>query len=373
LNLSTTIDSGLWASIQNAYENGNYTSAILDSIHYLSQVIRNKSGLESDGHVLVGNAFGGANPIIKVNGLSTDSEKDEQRGIEFLLRGLYTAIRNPRSHDKYVDTNEVADIIISFVNYLLRLIDKSRSPFDKHSIVDRVFEKHFAQNDKYSDLLVQRVPGRKRLETLLDVFARRSEGSHKNIAFFSRAVLRTLSTDDQAIFWEVVSESLERASSDLEFRAAIQVSEHQWSQVSEIARLRTENRLIESVKEGEYDEGRSLCLKGLLGTWVKPIAADLMLHEEYVMAVTKRLRSVDVLARAYVLKFHLECVHRLRPTPPPLLSFTLRQRLLEHDEDVHEALMFLVLEPDDSGWVVALKKTFDDFVANAVTDDDIPF
>lgn len=160
MSLSTSIDLRLWASLQNAYEAGNYTSAILDCIHFLSELIRDKSGLDSDGNNLVGAAFGGQNPVIKVNAGHTESQKDEQRGTEQLLRGLYTAIRNPRSHEKRTDTRETADVFINLANYLVGIIDKSRAAFDKQDIVGRVFDKHFAHTDKYADLIVERIPQR---------------------------------------------------------------------------------------------------------------------------------------------------------------------------------------------------------------------
>src|ERR1700723_1018020 len=100
LNLSSVISERLWLAVRGTYEVGNYSGAILDSIYFLSDVIRDKSGLESDGLQLVGAAFSGANPIVKVNSLHSPSDQDEQKGVHFLLMGLYSAIRNPRSHGK---------------------------------------------------------------------------------------------------------------------------------------------------------------------------------------------------------------------------------------------------------------------------------
>jgi uncharacterized protein (TIGR02391 family) len=128
LNLSSTINERLWTAIRGTYEAGNYSGAILDSIYFLSDVIRDKSGLESDGLQLVGSAFSGANPIIKINSLHTQSDQDEQKGIHFLLMGIYSAIRNPRSHEKRIDTVETADAIIYFVDYIHGLIDKLTLP-----------------------------------------------------------------------------------------------------------------------------------------------------------------------------------------------------------------------------------------------------
>jgi len=46
MNLKTRIDNRLWQFIQNNYESEDYSGAILDAIHYLSNLIREKSGLE---------------------------------------------------------------------------------------------------------------------------------------------------------------------------------------------------------------------------------------------------------------------------------------------------------------------------------------
>ena len=74
MGLSASIDQRLWQAVQAAYEDGNYSAAILDSVFYLSELLRNKSGLESDGNALVGAALGGQSPIIKINSLHTESE-----------------------------------------------------------------------------------------------------------------------------------------------------------------------------------------------------------------------------------------------------------------------------------------------------------
>ena len=61
------LDIELWETIQKNYEVENYTGAILDAIFKLTDTIRNKTGLEGDGSSLIGQAFGGDNPRIKIN------------------------------------------------------------------------------------------------------------------------------------------------------------------------------------------------------------------------------------------------------------------------------------------------------------------
>ena len=378
MSLSESIDERVWSAVQVAYESGNYSAAILDSILYLGELIRNKSGLDSDGNNLVGSAFGGPNPIVKVNALHTESERDEQRGVEQLLRGVYTAIRNPRSHGKRTDTAETADVLIAFVAWTATLIDKSKSPFDTEQIIKSVFDRHFALNDRYAELLVDRIPKRKRMDIVVEVFHRRTEGSWKGLSLFLQAVLRTMATEEQDKFWQIVSEAIEGASTDADFRSAIQLAKENWTKLSEFSRLRAEYRLIESASEGEYDTSRSICPKGSLGTWASEIGKQIVLKDELVSAIIGRLWSDDSAARAYGLKYFLHLLTELKPIPSTGLVMSLRRRLREQDEDVYKALSWTSspFANSDDGWVKAFQKDIEAFEAAAsasITEDDIPF
>jgi uncharacterized protein (TIGR02391 family) len=140
LDLEPRLDPRLWAAIANAYQTGNYTTAILDSIHFIAELIREKTGLEADGVALAGEAFGGPNPKLKVTKLQTDSDKNVQQGILQVLQGIYQAIRNPRSHEKYSDSVQDAEASILFMNYLVTTINKAtghgnRAPRNRRGVV----------------------------------------------------------------------------------------------------------------------------------------------------------------------------------------------------------------------------------------------
>ncbi len=136
-------------------------------LFFLSDLIRNKTGLEGDGASLIGQAFGGNNPKIKLNNMQTDSEKNIQKGMQDLLRGLYTAIRNPRNHDKFVDSRKDADAIILFINYLIKLIDNSKLSFNLDTFIIRIFDAHYVISEEYSDLLAKEIPPVGKKQTLL--------------------------------------------------------------------------------------------------------------------------------------------------------------------------------------------------------------
>ena len=79
MTVRNEIDVELWEAIQKNYDAENYTGAILDAIFKLTDTIRNKTGLEGDGASLIGQAFGGDDPRIKLNKLQTDSKRHSER------------------------------------------------------------------------------------------------------------------------------------------------------------------------------------------------------------------------------------------------------------------------------------------------------
>ncbi|MGA2535650.1 MAG: TIGR02391 family protein [Terracidiphilus sp.] len=378
MNLSSTISERLWIAVRGTYEAGNYSGAILDSIYLLSDVIRDKSGLESDGTQLASAAFSGANPIVKVNPLHTPSDQDEQKGVHFLLMGLYSGIRNPRSHGKQSDSAEVANAVIHFVDFLLGLIDKARSPFDSDQTINKVFDPLFGQSEKYADLVVAKVPARKLLDVLIQIFHRRTESPGRNVELFTASALKTLSADEQSSFWEVISESLEGASSDIEFRTVITIVQENWQKISEIARLRTEYRLLASIREGEYNPVKKICTKGVLGTWAVKFADKMDLRKEYRSAVAGRITSDLDHARAYAYQFHFDTYLKMQLDPPSWIVNHLKKLLRNNDQQTYNALWFVgddvFASEHHEKWIAALKDAYaESSPTPEISDDDIPF
>ena len=48
------------------YESENFSGSILDASYFLSDLLRQKSGVDGDGAALVGQALGGSIPKIKI-------------------------------------------------------------------------------------------------------------------------------------------------------------------------------------------------------------------------------------------------------------------------------------------------------------------
>lgn len=270
MDLKISIEQDLWEAIEKNYENESYSSAILDAIHLLTDTIRNKTGLEGDGSSLIGQAFGGENPKIQLNKLQTESEKNIQKGIQEILRGLYTAIRNPRSHDKYNDTKEEADSIICFIGYLLKLIDKSKVNFEEATFLTRVFDKYYVRDKEYSELLVSEIPKRKRVNVAISIILQREKGDIYNLGYFMRALFNKLEENDMSQVYKVVSEELKYKDPNGDIHKFLHIlpPEH-WNKVDKSVKIRIENMLFENVKEGEYDSSSNQCRFGSMGTWIE--------------------------------------------------------------------------------------------------------
>jgi uncharacterized protein (TIGR02391 family) len=79
----------------------DYFHAVLEAAKSVLQKVRDLTGLTDDGVGLIDTAFAfsGATPYLAVNGMRTESEKSEQRGLADLCRGLVRTFRNPTAHD----------------------------------------------------------------------------------------------------------------------------------------------------------------------------------------------------------------------------------------------------------------------------------
>jgi uncharacterized protein (TIGR02391 family) len=384
MNPETSVEPRLWEAVRASWEARKFTSAILDATYLLSDVIRERSGLEGDGVPLIGSAFGGISPKLKVNRLQTESEQNIQRGVEALLRGLYQAIRNPRSHGAYQDDERDAVALLLFVDYLLRVVDKSRSPFSLAAFVGRVLDPDFVPNERYSTLLVKEIPANRRLVACREVFARRSEADAGKVAFFFRAILAVLSAEETTELCEVISDVLRQTDDDGTIRFVLQAFPADfWSHLDEVARLRIENKLIRSVEEGKWEERQKRCNGGALGTWATNVIQHFTLMDDLWSTLINKLRSTDFKQQAYVFQYFMNYATRCFDAPPLNLIWAVKLGLKAGDSRYKNVVdMWLSQGPKDDAWNSALAAAQASFTPAPapgetaepeISDEDIPF
>ncbi len=277
-------------------------------MYYLTDKLREKSGLDGDGQDLVGRALGGKSPVLRVNRLQTQTEQDIQKGLEQILRGMYMAIRNPRNHEAVEDTEDTADAIILFINYLLGILEGAQEPFTIPGFLQRVFDRHFVQSNKYAELLVAEIPAGKRLDVLIEIYRRKREGSGSNLEYVVEELLGHLSEDQKAHFLLIVSEELEKTNSEEDIRLTLQILRPDlWSELKAVSRLRMENILIKSIEKGEVDlaEGEPLVRIGALGTWATSFLPYFESRSEVGRVILDKLDR-DFSEQLYVFHFVLD-------------------------------------------------------------------
>ena len=109
------------------FEDGHYANAIENAFKVLESKVKIRSGRNDlHGTDLMQTVFSPKNPILKFNTLQNDSEISEQQGMMFLYSGLISALRNPRAHNIIEDTPQMAIEIISFINLLVKALDKTQ-------------------------------------------------------------------------------------------------------------------------------------------------------------------------------------------------------------------------------------------------------
>jgi uncharacterized protein (TIGR02391 family) len=108
--------------------NKNYFHAVLEATKSVASKIRGISGLTSDGNQLVGAAFDGNDPLIRINAFGSSSEISEHRGFSNLLKGVVSMFRNPLSHDPKISwelEQQDAEELMGLLSLLHRRLDNA--------------------------------------------------------------------------------------------------------------------------------------------------------------------------------------------------------------------------------------------------------
>jgi len=334
MNLETEIDSELWKNIQTQYENRNFTGAILNAIYYLSNLIREKTGLESDGVSLIGQAFGGKSPLLKVNQLQTESEINIQKGVEQILRGIYQAIRNPRSHENYTDSKDDCEAIIVFINYMIKVIIQAKPPFSKEEFIKLVFDPDFVQDNDYAELLVNKIPKKKNLEVFIEVFRKKEKGNRDSLRLFISALIARLEPSELKEVYKIVSEELINSNNESTLISILAIMpSDSWGQYDLIGRHRIENMLIKSINSGKYDKITKECASGGLGTWFTNITSDHFIRkEDLISTISSKLFSEDDREIDYVFRYLFPGLPKYSDPPDDFLVAAIKSGLNAGDE-----------------------------------------
>ena len=118
---------------QAEFMHENYFHAVFEATKGLAQRIRDESGIEADGAILIDRVFAINHPIIAFNALQTETELSEHIGFATLLKGCFAAVRNPLAHQPKIlwkGEDDAADYF-TLISLLHRKLDDSfKTPFN---------------------------------------------------------------------------------------------------------------------------------------------------------------------------------------------------------------------------------------------------
>lgn len=241
----------------------------------------------------------------------------------------------------------------------------------------RVFDPDFVASDRYAELLVNEIPGKKRLEVFFEVYRSKCDGKTESLRFFFATLLGTLQDEERQSVYQAISEELQQTDDESTIRVIIKAFDPElWLQIDEAARLRTENKLIRSIKTGQYFPATHKCRAGSLGTWSTRLFPHFTLKAEALRAIHNKLASPDRAEQDYVFRYLIMAVDSLTDTPPKRFETILIKGLAEGDVRFFEATQRWDLW-EDKKWSPELKSALSNFQEVEPTpqlaDDDIPF
>lgn len=374
MNIETLLPSDLWQAVRENFEKRDFTAAILDCCYFVSELIRQKSGIDGDGAALIGQALGGGNPKIKIAKDQSENEQNIQKGIESILRGFYQAIRNPRSHKKISDSADDAISIILFCGYIVRQIDKAKTPTSKEAFVQRILDPDFVHGNRYAELLVHEIPPGLRIEVLLDLLKQVETWNPKSVRFFIEQIIPVMRHEDKAAIVDFLSEEFKLIDNEIAIRNFVYCFPIEiWNEVSEIGRLRLENKVIRSFSGGRFDKKSRNCSAGSMATWARAIIPHFHLKREFLSALCSKLNSKITQERDYALHFFVDTLIHFEKADLSFVESIFTRKLTEGISAFYDALIFSPWS--EKYWGSPLKQAFDKFSAKEATDldDEIPF
>ena len=110
------------------FGDGYYDAAVYQAFKQIDLMVKKKTSAVlpgESGSSLMGKVFSVKNPILKINKLETDSEKNEQQGFCQIFLGSMIGIRNPVVHDNTEIGVKRALHLLSLANMLAEIVDQA--------------------------------------------------------------------------------------------------------------------------------------------------------------------------------------------------------------------------------------------------------
>lgn len=237
-------------AIKSHYNNKDYTEVVRDALLCMATEIRKKSDLaDDDGVDLINKAFSEKNPLIKINKLSTTTEKNKQAGIRDLSKGLIEYFRNPMSHSKQTYSKRIADAILVLLDDVI--LDEIMDSRSINSIEDWFLEISndlFPNTERYATNLVTTIPENKRLDLSVLLYQNRDKLTKSKDKVINE-LLKNLKPEEFKEYCEVIEKDLFGKIDENQIISLLKfIAEAIWTNFSELTKTKLEDLILENTK-----------------------------------------------------------------------------------------------------------------------------
>ena len=238
-------------SIKTHYENKDYTEVVRDALLCLTTEIRKKSDLkDNDGVDLVNKAFSEKNPLIKINKLETETDKNKHRGIMDLSKGLIEYFRNPMSHSKQEYSKKIADAILVILDQvILEEIVGSKSINSIDDWYLEITNELFPNTERYAKNLISTIPNNKYYELLVILYKNRNNIPKLKDKIIDELV-HNLSPEEFKDYCNVIERDLFGNVQEKEIISLLKfISSNIWKNLSNLAKTKIEDMALEDISK----------------------------------------------------------------------------------------------------------------------------
>jgi len=131
--------SALPGKVKKLFDDGHYAEATFEAFKFVDKEIQRLSGSSKMGFSLMMEALNDSSPLVRLTPCKTSSEKDEQKGYQFLFAGSVLAVRNPRGHEYDVrDSPDACLDHLSLASLLLRRLEQAGHTLERPQAAKRL-------------------------------------------------------------------------------------------------------------------------------------------------------------------------------------------------------------------------------------------
>lgn len=112
--------------VESLFDDGHYAQATFEAFKFVDKEVARLSKSSESGFKLMMAVLSETAPLIKLTSCISQTEKDEQKGYQFLFAGSMLAIRNPRGHNYGMrDTPDQCLDHLALASLLLRRLEEA--------------------------------------------------------------------------------------------------------------------------------------------------------------------------------------------------------------------------------------------------------